>query len=149
MRFLNKLLLVVLALLFMAVTPVAFAETAPLETIKIAQFGKERFLLYLPLYVAMEEGLFAKQGLDVHLIFAGNDDQIFATVISGEAQFGMGDPVFTALAKERGGPGKTVAMMLTKLGLSGVTKGTAIHKITSPQQLNGLRVSSFPAPSTT
>jgi NitT/TauT family transport system substrate-binding protein len=119
------------------------------EKVTIAQFGKERFLLYLPLYVAMEEGLFAKQGLDVDLKFAGNDDQIFAAVINGQAQFGVGDPVFTAISHDKGGPGKVVALMITKLGLSGVTNESKIQPIKTPQELDGLRISSFAEPSTT
>src|SRR3984957_8398783 len=94
----------------------AHAQNAQSEKVTIAQFGKERFLLYLPLYVAMEEGIFAKHGLDVDLKFAGNDDQIFATVISGQAQFGIGDPVFTAISHDKGGPGKVIAMVITNLG---------------------------------
>jgi ABC-type nitrate/sulfonate/bicarbonate transport system substrate-binding protein len=73
-------------------------QKAP-EKVVIAQFGQAKFLLYLPLYIAMEEGLFAKRGMDVSLKFAGNDDQIFAAVLGGSADFGMGDPVFTAISK--------------------------------------------------
>lgn len=122
---------------------------AAAEKVTIAQFGKEKFLLYLPLYIAMEEGLFAQQGLDVSLKFAGNDDQIFAAVVGGSADFGMGDPVFAAIAKDKGGPGKIVAMMITKLGLSGYTNNPKIGAITKPEDLNNLRISSFPKPSTT
>ncbi|MDD5586719.1 MAG: ABC transporter substrate-binding protein [Alphaproteobacteria bacterium] len=119
------------------------------EKITIADFGKERFLLRLPLYIAMEEGLFAKRGIEADLKFAGNDDQVFATVISGEAQFGMSDPVFTAISHDKGGPGKIVALMTTRLGLSGVTNKPSIQQIKSVKQLEGLRLSSFPEPSTT
>lgn len=119
------------------------------DKVTIAQFGQERFLLYLPLYVAMEEGLFAKNGIEVTLKFAGNDDQIFAAVISGDADFGMGDPVFTAIAQEKNYPAKTVAMMITSLGLSGYTNNPAVPEIKKPEDLAGLRVGSFPAPSTT
>lgn len=124
-------------------------KTAEKEKLVIAQFGKEKFLLYLPLYIAMEEGLFAKRGLDVELKFVGNDDQIFATVISGDAMFGVGDPVFAAIAREKGGPGRIVAMMITRLGLSGYTNKPNIPMIKKPQDIKGLRISSFPAPSTT
>lgn len=120
-----------------------------LREVKIAQYGKAKFLLYLPLYVAMEEGLFKKRGLDVNLIFAGNDDQIFATVISGEATFGVGDPVFTALAAEKGVKAKTVAMLLTNLGLTGYTNKDNIPEIKAPSDLKGLKVGSLPEPSTT
>ncbi len=120
-----------------------------LKKIRIAQFGKAKFLLYLPLYVAMEEDLFKKRGIDVDLIFAGNDDQVFATVISGEADFGVGDPVFTALASEKGIKAKTVAMLITNLGLTGYTNKLEVPEIRDRIDLKGLRVASLPEPSTT
>ena len=125
----------------------ASAETH--EKVNIAQFGQAKFLLYLPLYIAMEEELFAKRGLDVNLKFAGNDDQVFAAVMGGSADFGVGDPVFAAISKEKRGPGKVVALLITKLGLSGYTNKSDLGQITGLKQLNGLRISSFPEPSTT
>lgn len=135
---------------FVSVTSAEAGTDKPAaEKVTIAQFGKEKFLLYLPLYIAMEEGLFAKRGLDVDLRFAGNDDQIFATVISGDAAFGVGDPVFAAISREKGGPGRIVAMMITKLGLSGYTNNKTIPEIREPADAKGLRIGSLPAPSTT
>ncbi len=119
------------------------------EKVVIAQYGKEKFLLYLPLYVAMEEGIFAKNGLDIQLQFAGNDDQIFATVISGAATFGVGDPVFAAISREKGGPGRIVAMMVTRIGLSGYTNKASLPDVVEPKDAKGLRIGSLPAPSTT
>lgn len=147
MKFVKSLacVLVMMGLLFTTSSAVA----KPLEKVTVAQFGQAKFLLYLPLYIAMEEGIFAKHGLDVNLKFAGNDDQIFAAVMGGSADFGMGDPVFAAISKERGGPGKVVALMITKLGLSGYTNKPKLAAITDLKQLNGLKVSSFPEPSTT
>jgi NitT/TauT family transport system substrate-binding protein len=123
--------------------------TQTVETVTIAQFGKEKFLLYLPLYVAMERGLFEKRQVQVKLQFAGNDDQIFASVIRGDALFGVGDPVFAAISREKGGPGKVVALMVQKLGLSGVSQKNRFSFINTTEQLRGLRISSFPSPSTT
>jgi NitT/TauT family transport system substrate-binding protein len=138
-----------LALQVLCITS-SFADTdSKRERVVIAQFGKEKFLLYLPLYVAMEEGLFAKRGLDIDLRFAGNDDQIFATVMSGAAQFGVGDPVFAAISREKGGPGKIVALMVTKLGLAGYTNKGTVPDIIKAQDAKGLRIGSLPAPSTT
>lgn len=147
-----KILLRFLICLIMAIIVGAvsvYAKISTPEKVTIAQFGKERFLLYLPLYVAMEDGLFAKRGLDVDLKFAGNDDQIFAAVIGGSADFGVGDPVFTAISHDKGGPGKVVAMMLTSLGTRGVTNNDKIPAIKSPKDMDGLRISSLPEPSTT
>jgi len=124
------------------------AKNTKNEKVVIAQFGMEKFLLYLPLYIAMEEGLFKKRGLDVDLRFAGNDDQIFATVISGDATFGVGDPVFAAVSREKGGPGRIVAMVITKLGLSGYTNKKEVPEIEKPEDAKGLRIGSLPAPST-
>jgi len=147
MRFI-RILALLLATLSLAAPSLPQAADG-LEKVTVAQFGKERFLLYLPLYVAMEEGLFKKHGLDIDLKFVGNDDQVFAAVMSGQAEFGVGDPVFTAISHDKGGPGKTVALMITRLGLSGVAKNPDLKPIKSPHDLNGLRISSFPEPSTT
>ena len=136
------------AFLLIVAILVAFPVHAT-EKVTIAQFGKERFLLYLPLYVAMEEGIFEKNGIEVELKFAGNDDQIFAAVASGDADFGVGDPVFTAIAQEKGFPAKTVALMITNLGISGYTNNPEIPVIQKPTDLKDLRVGSFPEPSTT
>jgi len=141
-----------ISLLLTPVSSTTFAEAegkSTNEKVVIAQFGKEKFLLYLPLYIAMEEGLFAKRGIDIDLRFVGNDDQIFATVISGDAMFGVGDPVFAAISREKGGPGRIVAMMITKLGLSGYTNKKELPLIDKPEDVKGLRISSFPEPSTT
>lgn len=119
-----------------------------LTDVNITQTGKEKFLLYLPLYVAMEEGIFEKNGLKVDLTFAGNDDQVVATIIGGDADFGMGDPIFSAIAQEKGGKVETVSLMITKLILSGYTKNPQITGIDTPKKLDGLRISSWPAPST-
>ena len=120
-----------------------------LEKVTLAQFGQSKFLLYLPLYIAMEKGYFEDEGLDLELSFAGNDDQIFAAVMSGSADFGMGDPVFTAIAQEKGAKAKTVAMLITSLGLSGYTNNPEVPEINDVSDLKGLRISSFPEPSTT
>ena len=136
--------------LVLTIAVLSFSGAAwAVETVKVAQFGKEKFMLYLPLYVAMEAGYFADEGIDVDLVFAGNDDQIFAAVAGGAVDFGMGDPVFTAIAQEKGFPAKTVAMMITKLGLSGYTNNPAVPVIEKPEDLAGLRIGSFPKPSTT
>ncbi|MFY9287486.1 MAG: ABC transporter substrate-binding protein, partial [Alphaproteobacteria bacterium] len=139
----------ILFILIVCASPHSSAQNSSPEKVTIVQFGKERFLLYLPLYVAMEEGLFAKRGLDVQLKFGGNEDQVFASVISGSAQFGVADPVATAISHDKGGPGKTVAMMLTKLAIGGVAKDPKVPLIKKPKDLDGLRISSFPEPSTT
>ncbi len=127
---------------------VSAEESLAREKVVIAQYGKEKFLLYLPLYIAMEDGFFAKRGLDVDLRFAGNDDQIFATVISGSAQFGVGDPVFAAISREKGGPGKIVALMVSKLAIAGYTNKDSVPMIQVAQDAAGLRIGSLPAPST-
>jgi NitT/TauT family transport system substrate-binding protein len=91
--------------------------------------------------------LFEKRGIEVKLKFVGNDDQIFASVMSGEADIGVGDPVFAAIAGEKGFPGRVIAEMVKKIGLTGVTKGDVSVK--APKDLAGKRICSFPAPSTT
>lgn len=139
----------VLSFTILDTSPAKGESPAALEPVTIAQFGKERFLLYLPLYIAIEEGYFEKRGIKVKLQFAGNDDQVFASVMRGDALFGIGDPAFAAIAREKGGSGKVIALLVKKLGLSGVSKPGSLPYVISPDLLKGLRISSFPSPSTT
>ncbi len=126
------------------------AANSKLETVTVAQWGHTYYLIYLPLYVAQDKGFFEKNGLKVKLKFSGNDDQVFAAVVSGSATFGIGDPVFTAIAKERRDiEGRVIATLVNKVALWGVTNRKDLTEIKSYSQLNGLTVGTFPAPSTT
>jgi len=116
--------------------------------VTVAQWGQERYLIYLPLYVAMDKGYFEEEGLKVDIKFTGNDDQTFAAVVSGDAQFGVGDPVFAAISQERGYPAKVIATIVGGVAIWGVTNNDEIPVIEERQQLAGLRVGTFPSPST-
>lgn len=131
---------------FLLIAPRVSAEV---KQVRLAQFGQAKFLLYLPLYVAMEAGFLKDEGIEVSLVFSGNDDQTFAAVASGSTQFALGDPVFSAIAAERGFHAKTVALIIEKLALFGYTNQEKLSVITSSEQLSSLRVGSFPSPSTT
>lgn len=118
------------------------------ERITVAQWGQERYLIYLPLYIAIEEGYFAREGLDVSLIFTGNDDQTFAAVVGGSAQFGVGDPAFAAISNEKGLPAKVIATVVGGVAIWGVTKNERVRELRAPADLAGLRIGTFPSPST-
>ena len=119
-----------------------------LTQVTVAQWGQEKYLIYLPLYIAQEKGFFKEEGIDVSIKYSGNDDQVFATVLKGEAQFGIGDPVFTAISREKGAKGKVVASIVDGVAIWGVTNKSNIKSIEKPSDLAGLRVGTFPDPST-
>ena len=116
-----------------------------LQEIKIAQFGD--FFLYAPLYIAIDQGFFKDEGLDVSLINTGGDEKTWATVISGNAAFGLADPTFIAVSDSRGKPGRVIANIVDGVPFWGVTLDPNI-KIEKPQDLAGYSVATFPAPST-
>jgi NitT/TauT family transport system substrate-binding protein len=116
--------------------------------VTVAQWGQEKYLIYLPLYIAQEKGFFNEEGLDISIKYSGNDDQVFATVLKGEAQFGIGDPVFTAISREKGAKGKVIASIVDGVAIWGVTNKANIQLIEKPSDLAGLKVGTFPDPST-
>lgn len=119
-----------------------------LTQVTVAQWGQEKYLIYLPFYIAQEKGFFKEEGLEVSIKYSGNDDQVFATVLKGEAQFGIGDPVFTAISREKGAKGKVIASIVDGVAIWGVTNKANINQILKPSDLAGLRVGTFPDPST-
>lgn len=122
-------------------------DNSKLTDVTVAQWGQEKYLIYLPFYLAQERGFFKEQGLDIKVKYSGNDDQVFATVLKGEALLGIGDPIFTAIARENGAKGKVVASIVDGVSIWGVTKKD-IPFIQRPIDLKGLKLGTFPAPST-
>lgn len=121
-----------------------------LESVTIAQWGQEKYLIYLPLYIAQEKGFFEDEGVKVNVKYSGNDDQVFASVIKGDADFGVGDPIFAAISKEKGGNGKVVANIVNGVALWGIAKNNfPIDNVKKKEDLAGLRIGTFPKPSTT
>jgi NitT/TauT family transport system substrate-binding protein len=66
-------------------------------------------MLYLPLYVAIDNGFFEKQGLDVTKETAGAPSAALSAVISGSAQFSLHGPEWTAIAASKGAPVQIIA----------------------------------------
>jgi NitT/TauT family transport system substrate-binding protein len=124
--------------------------SAPSATrqVKIAQWGQGKYLIYLPVYLAQSEGFFEKHLIHADLLYSGNDDQVFSTVVRGDAQFGVGDPIFAAVSTQRGLPGVVAASIVSRVALWGIGKKGA-KQIHTPQDLSGLRIGTFPRPSTT
>ncbi|WP_246725239.1 ABC transporter substrate-binding protein [Beijerinckia sp. L45] len=59
-------------------------------------------VLYLPFYIAMDKGFFAKQGLEVDKETAGTPPAALSAVISGSADFSIHGPEWTAIAASKG-----------------------------------------------
>ena len=68
--------------------------------------------------------------------------------ISGDAQFGVADPTFIAIARQRGQAGKIVATIVNGVPFWGITKNPRVPTINTPQELKGFTVATFPSPST-
>jgi NitT/TauT family transport system substrate-binding protein len=144
----SNLLILILILSITACDSKTKSSSNDVKQITVAQWGQEKYLIYLPLYVAMEKGYFKKYGLDVKLKFSGNDDQVFATVIKGDAQFGIGDPVFAAISQEKGFPARVIGTLVNGVAVWGVTNNKEIKVIEKASDLEGLKIGTFPEPST-
>ncbi|KQP51465.1 ABC transporter substrate-binding protein [Methylobacterium sp. Leaf108] len=80
-------------------------------------------MLYLPLYVAMDEGLFAKAGIAVTKETAGAPSVALSAVISKSAEFSIHGPEWTAVAASKGAPVNVIA---------NVVNGAAVWIATTP-----------------
>lgn len=117
-----------------------------LKEITICQYGD--LLIYLPLYIASDQGYFEKEGLRVKLINGGGDDKTFAAVASNAAQFGISDPTFTAIAREKGQPAVVVGTVVAGATYWGVTWKDNIRPTRSAEGLKDLRIATYESPST-
>jgi NitT/TauT family transport system substrate-binding protein len=118
-----------------------------MDSIKIAQWSG-RHITYMPLVLADLLGLFKALELDVTIYGAGNDDDIFAAVAEDRAQFGIGDPAFVALGKEKGCDTRVIASVVGSACAWGLTHHAEIKPFTQITDFVGLRVGTIPKPST-
>src|SRR5258706_1709033 len=98
-----------LAALVYSAAAMMVCSSADAENKKAVISQAFKSLLYLPLYVALDEGLFAKQGLDVTKETAGAPPVALNAVISGSAQFSLHGPEWTAIAASKGGEVQIIA----------------------------------------
>ncbi len=122
------------------------SQNQELQNVTVSQAFE--VFLYAPLYVAQDKGFFNEEGLSVNITTAGGDEKAFAALLSGDAQFAIGDPTFVAISGEKGQAGKVIASVLTGVPFWGVAKDKSIPQITQPSQLGKYSVATFPAPST-
>ena len=141
------LVLVLVALIWSATPKKEVKIANKSKKVTIVQHGQRKAFLYMPLYIALEEGYFKENGLDVELIYSGDEDQSATIVAEGKADFGIGDPIFSASTQFQGENLKTVALLVTKTPIVGYTNKEEISEIKDVKALNNLSISSFPEPS--
>lgn len=59
-------------------------------------------IFYAPMYVAIENGYFEEQGLDITLVNGAGADKVMTALISGEADIGFMGPEATVYAYNQG-----------------------------------------------
>ncbi|WP_260859005.1 ABC transporter substrate-binding protein [Paraburkholderia sp. BCC1885] len=113
---------------------------------KVVVYQAFQSIQYLPLYVAIDKGFFAQNGLDVQKVTAGSGAQGVAAVIGGHADFSLQDPMTAALANLKGA---------TLINVANVVAGVPVWVIAPPDStlktqadLAGKTVSAALPPST-
>jgi len=87
------------------------ATTASGELERVEVFEAIHTLLYLPLYVADQAGIFEENGLDVGITSAGAGPAALSSVVAGEAQFSIHGPEHVAFANAEGADVRLVSAM--------------------------------------
>lgn len=124
-------------------SPPTSAAAGP-HTVVVAQAFQS--LLYLPLYVGMDKGFFAKEGLKVVKVTSNSGSNAVAAVIAGTAQFSLQDPMTATLADLKGAQVKPIAAVVSGVPVWLVGRapsGTPLSRL-----LNGQTVATAIPPST-
>lgn len=100
------------ALAVLAIAPVA-AQTAPKEKL-LVRFTWKLKGEYAPLFVALDKGYYAAEGLDVELAEGSGAQTVLKLVAAGTETVGYGPAVAAAQAVSEGLPVKVVALYQTR-----------------------------------
>ncbi len=74
-------------------------------TVKVSEVAHSVF--YAPQYVAMSQGFFSEEGLELELINGGGADKVMTSVLTGEVQIGLAGPeacIYVHLEGKEGAP---------------------------------------------
>ena len=89
----NKKRIALAVAVMLAVTALPFtvsaAESEEKELTKVTLNEVAHSIFYAPQYVAIEEGYFAEEGLDLTLVTGFGADKVLTALISGEADIGF------------------------------------------------------------
>src|SRR6202521_5329039 len=96
-----------------ALISILLAAPALAENKKVTLSQAFQSMLYLPLYVAIDEGFCTQQGLDLTKETAGAPTVALYAVISGSAQFSIHGPEWTAIAASKGAAVNIIANAVT------------------------------------
>src|SRR5271167_1554217 len=107
----------------LAAAALTIAGAARAENAKATISQAFQSMLYLPLYVGLDEGFFTKEGLDLTKETAGAPSTALSAVLSGSAQFSLHGPEWSAIAASKGAPVEIIA---------NVVNGAAVWIATTP-----------------
>ena len=89
----------ILLILIVALTAGFFLSCASLkakeeegEMVELCLSEVTHSVFYAPQYVAMEQGFFEEEGLEITLVNGGGADKVMVSVLTGEAQIGLAGP---------------------------------------------------------
>ncbi|HZK34355.1 MAG TPA: ABC transporter substrate-binding protein [Bacillota bacterium] len=82
-----KLFILILTLVLLTVFTLAGCRSQ--ETSKIRLWEVTRSIFYAPQYVAIYEGYFEEEGIDIDLYNAGGADKVMTGVLAGQADIGF------------------------------------------------------------
>lgn len=122
----------------------AQAVKAQTTNITVAQYG--HLLIYYPIYLAEQKGFYKKNNLNVSFSSTGGDDKTFAAVSSNSAFFGVADPAFVAIAREKGLKAKIVGTLVNGAPMWIVSKEKI--DVNDSNALMNKKIMTYPSPST-
>ncbi len=96
-------------------------------------------VMFLPLYVALDQGFFEKQGLAVSKQTAGSPNAALSAVIAGSAEFSLHGPEWTAIAASKGAEVQVIAGVVNRAAVW--IAASPDLKYEGPQDLAGQTVS--------
>ena len=92
--------LVILILIFVFYSFYSSKESNNLTKVNVAEVTHSVF--YAPQYIALEEGYFEEEGLDVELTLTSGADNVMAAVLSGDADIGLSGSEATIYVYNKG-----------------------------------------------
>ncbi|MBQ6807651.1 MAG: ABC transporter substrate-binding protein [Firmicutes bacterium] len=96
----NPAVLVLAMLLLAALSLCGCGQAEDLTTVRVNEVTHSIF--YAPFYVAMQQGYFAEEGIEIELVNGGGSDKSMTALLSGQADVGLMGPETAVYVKNEG-----------------------------------------------
>lgn len=136
----KKIIIVLSSIIVITIITILFNKKSISKDTEITLSEVTHSVFYSPLYIALEEGYFKEEDIDINLVLTPGADKVAASILSGDAEIGFSGPEATIYVYKNSGEKLITFASLTKRDGQFVVGDCLLKDKFSPKDFEGKTV---------